>query len=141
MDLPVNYPGLEYNPDEMFPAGMPPLPEEKHNVFTFFQSVASAEDTTKLGFVNDIELGMAKLPIRACKTLALISDKLMDNEFFRDYFNTESEIITSTSLSRNAKLISLPVLQRRELKDMTTQKKVNKGWFRKKEEKPEGEEE
>ena len=105
------------------------MPEEKQNAHTFLFKVAESEDTTKLGFLKDEELGMPKLPVRAHKSMALVADKIMGNKFFKDYFDAEAEIITSTSLSRDAKLIELAVIQRREIADMTKRKKVNKGWF------------
>lgn len=106
------------------------MPEEKQNTHTFLFNVARSKDTTKLGYLKEEELGMPKLPVRAHKSMALVADKIMGNEFFKEYFEAESEIITSTSLSRDAKLIELAVIQRREIADMTKRrKKPNKGWF------------
>lgn len=105
------------------------LPQEKQNTHTFLFKVAESDDTTKLGFLTPEELGMPKLPVRAHKSMALVAEKIMGNTFFKEYFEAESEIITSTSLSRDAKLVELAVIQRREIADMTKRKKKNKGWF------------
>lgn len=110
-----------------------PVPDEKHSVHTFLNKVATSEDTTKLGFLKEEEVGTPRHPIRAYKNFALISDKIIDNPFFNEYFKAESEIVTSTSLSRDAKLLNLAVIQRRQVEDITKPKKVNKGWFQKKE--------
>jgi hypothetical protein len=108
--------------------------EKQASAQHFFLEVMRSEDTTKVGFLTDTELGLPKLPIRTYKELALFVDTAGagDIKLWKDYFNGMSEIQTSTSLSRNAKLLSLVGTQRKEVADMTPQKKENKGWFRKK---------
>lgn len=113
------------------------LPEEKQNVYKFLFAVATSSDTTKVGYLRDDkdlnEIGVPRYPIRAYKSLALIADKIMNNQYFRDYFQAESEILTSTSLSRHGKLIDLAVLQRREIADVsrTPSEKQKRSWFKK----------
>ena len=109
-----------------------PISSDKANLHTFLTNVVTAEDTTKLGFLNDDELGLMKHPLRAYKNLALISGKIMDNPFFEEYFAAEAEIVTSTSLSKDAKLLNLAVIQRKQVEDVTKRTKPNKGWFKKK---------
>ena len=111
--------------------------DEKHNVHKFLFSVATSDDTTKTGYLRDDkdlnEIGIPKYPIRAYKSLALISEKIMNNDYFKNYFEAESEIITSTSLSRQGKLINLAVLQKREVADTTKFSRTPvKSWFKKK---------
>ena len=110
-----------------------PIPSDKENLHTFLTKVVTSPDTTKLGYLKDEEIGMPKNPIRTHKELALFSDKVIENQLFVDYFNGLSEITTSTSLSRNAKLLNLAVIQRKQVEDITKPKKKNKGWFKKKE--------
>lgn len=110
-----------------------PLPEEKQNIHTFLNKVATSKDTTKTGFLTDIELGTTPYSERTYKNVELMSRELCNDEIWGNYFKQKAEILTATSLSRNAKLLSLAVLQRRELADATEVKKENKGWFRKKE--------
>jgi hypothetical protein len=112
--------------------------DERHNVFTFLNNVATASDTTKTGFLRDDkdlnEIGIPKLPIRSFLSMALISKEIMGNEYFENYFKQEAHIITDTSLSRNAKLIGLAVLQKREVADVSRRHQTtNKSWFKKKE--------
>jgi len=116
--------------------GLTPAGQEKHNVHTFLHSVALAEDTTKLGFLTKEELGQLSLTVRGCKELGLISKKIMLNPYFMDYFLEQSEIMTSTSLSREAKLLELAVITRREVADVTKPRKENKSWFKKKSNEP-----
>ena len=110
-----------------------PIPEEKHNVFSFLNKVATSDDTTKVGNLNIDELGMPTLTLRAYKDLGLISDKIIGNTFFHDYYIAKGENITATSLSKDAKLINLAIMQKRIIEDTTKPKKENKGWFKKKE--------
>ena len=110
------------------------MPETQHNTHTFLHNVATAEDTTKIGYLKEEEIGTLENPIRSFKFLALFSDKIMNKPELRDFFLQRSEIGTATSLSRSGFLTKLAVVQRRELADVTKQpKKENKGWFKKKE--------
>ena len=113
--------------------GTNPVPEEKHNTHRFLHNVATAIDTTKLGFLDKEELGAMKQTVRSYKELALISGEVMGNDFFKNFFEKNSEIVTSTSLSKDAKLIELAVIQRREVSDISKPPpKENKGWFKRK---------
>lgn len=115
-----------------------PQPEEKHNVHTFLHNVATSKDTTKTGNLKEEEIGKPLINARTLKGLALISDKILDSDFLKTYFEARSEILTSTSLSKDATLIKLAVVQRRELADLTKpERKENKGWFKKKNQEPE----
>ena len=107
--------------------------EQPQNTHTFLHNVAITDDTTKLGFLKEEELGLPRLPIRTYKELALFCDKVADMPIFNDYFMEMSEIITSTSLSKDAKLLELAVVTRREVADVTKKpRKENKSWFKSK---------
>ena len=109
-----------------------PQPEEKHNVHTFLNKVAISPDTTKTGYLSSEEIGFTPYSLRTYKKLALVSEKLCNDDIWAEYFKANGEILTATSLSKDAKLINLAVIQRRELADVTSQpRKENKGWFRK----------
>lgn len=123
--------------DQIGAIGAIPLPEEKFNVHTFLHKVATANDTTKIGNLTEEELGTLKHPIRTHKSIALICKNIIGNDFLAKYFEAESEIATSTSLSRNGFLIKSATTTTRQIADVTKPRKVNKGWFKKKE--PEGE--
>lgn len=113
--------------------GATPRADDKINAHTFLMKVVEAEDTTKVGNLSEVELGMLPSTERSYKELALISDGIMDNKYFKQYFEKEAEILTSTSLSKNAKLIDLAVVQRREFsRDNKPPRKENSGWFKKK---------
>ena len=104
--------------------------DDKHNVHKFLHDVAISDNTTKTGYLTKEELGMPKLPVRTHKELALFCREIANMDYFADYFEKEAEIITSTSLSKDAKLLELAVISKRQLEDVTkTSKKENKGWF------------
>ena len=112
--------------------GTAPTADEKQNVHSFLFNVARADDTTKLGNLKEEEVGTPKLPIRTYKDLALFCKDVGNMAYFHDYFMAKSEIVTSTSLSKDAKLINLAVMQRKEIADVTKPKTENTGWFKKK---------
>lgn len=107
-----------------------PIPEEKHNVHSFLFKVATSKDTTKLGNLTSDELGMPRLTLRTYKDLSLISGEIIGNPFLSSYYSDQAEILTSTSLSKDAKLINLAVLQKRQIEDVTKPRKENSGWFK-----------
>jgi len=110
--------------------GTVPTGDDKHSVHKFLHNVAVSPDTTKLGNLSTEELGQLELTERAYKELGLISQDIIGNEFFKEYFEKEAEIVTSTSLSKEAKLLDLAVVQRREIADKTDKAPTeNKGWF------------
>ena len=79
---------------------------------------------------------MPILPVRTYKELALFCSEVANMNYFSDYFLKKAEIATSTSLSKDAKLLSLAVMQRKEIADVTAApKKENKGWFKPKSDK------
>ena len=57
---------------------------------------------------------------------------IAEEEDWADYFKAKSEILTSTSLSKDAKLLELAVVSRREVADVTPKRQINTGWFKKK---------
>lgn len=109
-----------------------PAPDEKHNIHKFLSEVATSEDTTKTGYLDKEEVGTPTHPTRTYKSLALTADKIMGNSFLKDFFNAEAEILSSTSLSKDAKLLEVAITSTRQLGDVTKKAKPNKGWFGKK---------
>jgi len=117
------------------------LPDPKQNVHTFLFNVATADDTTKLGNLKEEEIGMMPNPIRAYKNLGLFAKDIMGKDELYSFFNANSEIVTSTSLSREGFLVDHAVIQKRELKDATKPRKPNSSWFKPKNKSTEGSEE
>ena len=113
--------------------GTAPTPEEKHSVHSFLYKVATSDDTTKLGNLKEEEVGLPRLPLRTYKELALFCRGVADMDYYADYFDKKAEILTATSLSKDAMLIKLAVVTRREQTNvLRAPPKENKGWFKKK---------
>ena len=110
-----------------------PIKDEKHNIHEFLNRVVEAEDTTKIGNLEvekDIdELGIPVYSVRGAKDMALIADKIMDNDYYKEYFEKEAENTLATSLSRKGFLIRQATTVTKQVADITKRRKVNKGWF------------
>ena len=110
-----------------------PASDQKHTVHSFLHDVAISNDTLKTGNLTPEEVGAIRLPVRTIKEFSLYAKELCEDEVMEKIFNGESEGITASSLSKDAKLITLAVIQKREWMTSSKQKKENSGWFRKKE--------
>jgi hypothetical protein len=106
--------------------------EGKSNLHSFFTQVIKSKDTIKTGNLTSDELGLPHLPVRTYQELGLFCYDIAGMESFTDYFKGMSEIITSSSLSKDALLLKLSVTIKKELADISPEKKTNSGWFRKK---------
>ena len=109
-----------------------PLPDEKYNVHVFLHRVATADDTTKVGFLKHEEIGNPQYPTRSLKDFQLIAEDIIGNKYIAEHFKKQSEIVTSTSLSEEGFLVRQATTQTRQVADVTRRKKPNKGWFKKK---------
>lgn len=105
------------------------VPEEKYNVHLFLHRVATAEDTTKVGFLMPEEVGAPKYSVRSLQEFSLIADKIIDNDMYQDYFTKWGEIVLATSLSRDGFLVRQATTTTRQVADISKPKKPNKGWF------------
>lgn len=115
-----------------------PTQDEKQNVHTFLHSVVVADDTRKIGNLRDekdfTELGIPSHTVRGSLEMSRISDKIMDNSFFKEWFDAEAEETLATSLARGGFLIRQATVQTKNVADVTKRKKINKSWFKKTEE-------
>jgi len=115
-----------------------PTQEDKHNVHKFLFDVVMAKDSTKIGNLQvdkEInELGIPEHTVRGSKSMKLISDKIMDNDYFSKYFEQEAEDTLATSLSREGFIVKQATVQTKQIADVTKRRKINKGWFKTKEE-------
>jgi len=115
-----------------------PTQEDKQSVHTFLFNVATAEDTIKIGNLRDdkdlSELGLPFHNVRGSLEMNRISRLIMDNVFFSDWFKQEAESTLATSLSREGFLVRQATVQTKQVADITKRRKINKGWFNKKEE-------
>jgi hypothetical protein len=105
--------------------------EGKSNLHSFFTNIVKSVDTTKTGNLSTEELGIPQLPVRSYKELGLFCKDVANDSEFGKYFDKMSEIVTSSSLSKDALLLKLSVTIKKELSDLTPHKKKNAGWFKK----------
>lgn len=107
--------------------------DEKVNVHTFLREVAVTPDVTRVGNLRDDkemnELGSPNFHVRGDLDMALISDKIMGINFFKEYFEKEAQDTLATSLSRNGFLVRQASTQVKQVADITKRRKINKGWF------------
>ena len=110
-----------------------PTLEDKQSVHAFLHNVAVADKSTKVGNLRDDkdmnELGSPIHDVRGSLRMVRISDKIMNNEFFKEYFEAEAEDILATSLSRDGFLVRQATTSTKQVADVTKRRKINKGWF------------
>ena len=110
-----------------------PSSEDKQSVHAFLHNVATAEKTTKVGNLRDDkeinELGLPSHNVRGSLEMARISDKIMENPFFKEWFESEAEDTLATSLSREGFLVRQATTVTKNIADVTRRRKINKGWF------------
>ena len=116
-----------------------PSVEDKQNVHTFLLNVVQADNpvkVSKLGNLRDDkemnELGKPIWNVRGSFGMALIADKIMDNVYFKEYFEQDAMITLNTSLSREGFLIKMATTNTKQLVDATRRRKYNTGMFKKK---------
>jgi hypothetical protein len=112
-----------------------PIPDDKQNIHTFITKVLTAKDTTKTGNLTEMEIGMMRNPVRAYKEEEVWARHIIKCEELAQMFAAQSEITTSTSLSRGGTLLKVATTTTRNIADLSTPKQsTNSGWFKKKEE-------
>ena len=126
--------------------GNVPSQDDKNNMHTFLLNVVQAEDIDKIAKVGNLrddkdinELGNPIWSVRGAFDMAMLSDKLMDNKFFQEFFETQAKNTLITSLSREGFLAKLAVTTTKNVADITRRRKVNKGMFGKRTEESSGE--
>ena len=113
-----------------------PTQEERQNIHTFLTNVVQTEQIDKLSKVGNLrddkevnELGVPRWHVRGGLEMARISDKIMNNNFFKEYFQAQVSETLATSLSREGFLIRQGTTSTKQVADVTKRRKINKGWF------------
>ena len=92
-------------------------PEEvnQENVYTFLKrAVFDTPETFKVGNLKQPELGQPQIPVRVWLNIAL-SFKMRNSELLNQYCRDKANILTNTSLSRDATALKLAVTQKKEV--------------------------
>ena len=110
-----------------------PTQEDKQSIHTFLFNVVTAPKTTKVGNLKDDkdynELGNPNYNVRGAFEMARISERIMGNDYFKDFFEADAEVTLGTSLSREGFLVRQATTQTKQVADITRRRKINKGWF------------
>jgi len=116
-----------------------PSQEDKVNVHTFLNNVVREEDIDKLVKIANLrddkemnELGKPIWHVRGSLGMALVADKIMDNQYFKEYFEADAAITSNTSLSREGFLIKQATTSTKQVSDATRRRRINRGLFGKK---------
>ena len=116
-----------------------PSQDERQNVHTFLLNVVQESEIDKVSKIGNLrddkelnELGKPIWTVRGSLGMSLIADKIMDNKYFKEYFERDAEITLNTSLSREGFLIRHATISTKQVVDATKRRKVNKGMFGKK---------
>lgn len=112
--------------------------ESRMTIPNFLNNVVKAIDTSKVGNLDEEELGTPKLPVRSFQELEIFSKDVANQKAFADYFHKLSESTLATSLSKKGFLLRIAVTTKKELADVSPERKQNKGWFKPKSQ-PQGE--
>lgn len=114
-----------------------PTPDEKQNVHTFLINVIKEEEplnVSKVGNLRDDkevnEIGLPTWNVRGAFEMARISDRIMGNTFFKEFFEAQAVETLATSLSREAFLVRQASVQTKQIADVTKRRKINKGMFK-----------
>lgn len=113
-----------------------PSQEERQNVHTFLTNVVNEQGIANLSKIGNLrddkdinELGVPLWNVRGCLELSRISDMILGNKFFKDYFEAAASETLATSLSREGFLIKMATTTTKQVADATKRRKINKGMF------------
>ncbi len=112
-----------------------PKSSEKDNLFKFFRTILAIKDTTRVANLTRQELGISDISVRGWKRIARYA-KEEGLDVVADYFDAQSEIMTSTSMSIKgfwSQNFVTQIKKEGKIKDKTEKK----GWFSKKTEEAE----
>jgi len=91
---------------------MSPSLKQKDDLYSLFWKVVKTRESSKVGNLNEKELGMLNISVRDCQKIALLAYKL-NHKGFGDFFLDQGEITLATSASRKGWLPELFVSQRK----------------------------
>jgi len=102
-----------------------PKPQDKDNLFKFFRHILTVKDTTRIGNLSTMEIGMGRLSVRGNKSIALYAGA-EGLDLVKDYFNDLSNILTESSMSKKgfwAQLFVTNIKKEQRLKEKSSEKK------------------
>lgn len=89
-----------------------PTYSKLEDLYSLFWKTIRHKDSSKLGNLNEKELGMLDMSVRDCKHIAYTA-RLLGEEEFSTWMNSQAEIILRTSASKKGWLTELFVTAKR----------------------------
>lgn len=89
-----------------------PYNKKPESLYTLFQKVWSARDSSKVGNLDKWELGNLDIKVRDAQYLMLLA-KTLKHDKFADFWKAQSEIILATSASKKGWFTELFVSQKK----------------------------
>ena len=87
-----------------------PKPPSKESIFKFFRHILGLEDSSKVGNLDKMELGMPNIPVRAWQEIANYAEA-EDLNIVTAYLRSKGEVTLSTSMAKKGFLAQLFVTQ------------------------------
>ncbi len=104
-----------------------PSAAQKESLFKFYNKLLTIRDTTRIGNLTSIEIGLGRLSVRGNKSIALYAEA-EGLSIVKDYLNNQANILTETSMAKKGFMSQLFFTQiKREKKDKP--KTESKRWF------------
>jgi len=89
-----------------------PTYSKQEDLYSLFWKTIRLDDSSKVGNLNERELGMLDISIRDCQHIAFTAD-ILDEHKFADWMREQSQIILRTSSSKKGWLVELFVSAKR----------------------------
>lgn len=105
-----------------------PTSSQKDSLFKFFRDILTTKDTTRVGNLSADEVGSSEISVRGWKRIANYASMEGLNKV-AEYFNSQSEIMTSSSMSKDGFWSKLTVTQIKKEQKVKEPKRENKRWF------------
>jgi len=107
-----------------------PEPPRKDSIVNFFRELITTKDSTKIGNLNENELGVTKLGVRHLLNLGNYAE-VEGLDMVADYFRDQAEVVSASSMSRKGFLVQASVTQIKKEQKIEKPKEKKK-WFQKK---------
>jgi hypothetical protein len=89
-----------------------PTYNKPEDLYSLFWKTIQIEDSSKVGNLNERELGMLDISVRDCQNIAQTA-RILKQDAFADWIKEQSQIILRTSSSKKGWLVELFVTAKR----------------------------
>lgn len=89
-----------------------PTYNKPDDLYSLFWKTIEIEDSSKVGNLDKVELGMLDMSVRDCQNIANVAE-ILGHKGFADYMNEQAQIVLRTSASKKGWLTELFVTAKR----------------------------